>query len=85
MTHDNPNSVLFGFAVTFRRLCDGDETKYGPAWGIYEFTIGNVTVQRHCRDEEMPLQHLVRILTDTRLRHKFTAFTVQTIPNPPKP
>jgi hypothetical protein len=73
------------FGVSFRRICDGDPTKYGPAWGIYEWTIGNVTVQRHCHDGESPLQQLARILTDPRLKSRLSRFDMQNderIPHP---
>lgn len=70
-------TVGSAFAVAFRRICDGDPTKYGPAWGIYEWTIGNVTVQRHCHDGESPLQQLARILTDPRLKSRLSRFDIR--------
>jgi len=66
------------FGVSFRRICDGDPTKCNPeTWGIYEWNIGNVTVQRHCFDADPPLKKLRMVLADERLQTRLSKFDMQ--------
>lgn len=55
------------FVVRFRRISDADPAKYGGAWGLYEWDVGGVFVQRHCRDDEPTLKQLSRVLADPEL------------------
>ena len=54
------------FLVSYHRICDYDPSKYGEGWGIYDWTIGNVKIRRHCFDGENVLESLARVLSDKR-------------------